>query len=153
MAACVPQQQAATRLANDLKDNVYHTSAKVKEWANTPPPADRPPLPVKSSYCYHVLQDILCYRQAMPGYESRLVGYQGTDALPPMPVVTQLMPVPKQEVSIQPANRAANAQPVFVSLPPTVKDIRKEDPNATIGNLTPDPEHEQLPDPASAPQL
>jgi len=154
LAACVPQQNAALDLANDLKNNVYHTTTKVKEWAMTPPMDERAPQPIQDSYCYYTLQDILCYRQPMPGWEYRLVGYQGTDAAPPAPAVMQPLPLQAEETSALPVNRVANAKPVFVTPPPEVKETQKEGTDTTAGTpATPDITHQQLPNPALAPQL
>jgi len=138
-------------LATDLKDNIYETSAKLKEWALTPPEGPKPPNEIVNSYCYYVYQDILCYHQAMPGLESHLVGYQGTHAQPPAPYKMELMP--KREV-IQGAmpmpDYAANAKPVFIdTLPPPPKKVD----NTGSSNAPIDAAHELLPDPVTSPQM
>jgi hypothetical protein len=146
LAGCGPAQQTGTQLANDFKDNMYKTSEKVKEWAMTPPPKPAP-LPVPDSYCYHVLQDILCYRQPMPGWEHRLVGYQGTDAREPAFVMTEPLPVHTTETRLPPGTRESSVIPVFIAPPPEIKTVAKSGDDAAVAS------HEQLPDPALAPQL
>jgi hypothetical protein len=141
----------ANKLANDLKENAYKTSYQVQKWAATPPAAPPVPNAVAKSYCYRSMQDVLCYRSPVPGAESRLVAYQGTDAEPPPPVITQLLPTHEFDSSQLPESRVANARPVFIGAPPEVKD---EKPSLDIPIDTP-PEKvpEQLPNPALVPQL
>lgn len=116
----------------------------------TPMPKEVPK-PVTSSYCYHTLQDILCYRMPMPGWENRLVAYQGTDAPPPPPATMELMAKGAVVAAPLPQARAAEAKPIFAEVPadPTVKNKNStSDVPAVV-----DASHEQLPDPTLAPQL
>lgn len=144
-----PAADAAKDLANDTKDSIYETSYQIKDWAMTPPAPPKPPLEVADTYCYRVLQDILCHRQPMPGWEDRLVGYQGTHATSPTPAQMELLAKRKDDPSILPANRVANAKPVFTSLPPLPKETEKSTESAPAV----DSSHEILPDPALAPEL
>ncbi len=154
--AVPPQAKTgAHRIANNVRDNVRVTSRRMKEWwfYEPKPPQNRD---VASSYCYRVLQDVVCYRQPMPEWEHRLVGYQGTGALPPPPSVMQ--PLPKRSISAsnEAASRLASAQPVFVEIPPDVKEAEANgaDPDKDPSVPVPaDAAHETLPDPALAPQL
>jgi hypothetical protein len=144
LAGCVPVETTATKLANDLKDNVYETSYKVKEWAMTPPADKLPPKEVANSYCYRVLQDILCYRQSMPGWENKLVAYQGTHAKPPAPATMQLIAKSKPNPATKAVNRVASAKPVFTENPDGTKVVIE-----AVEGIT----HEPLPDPSLAPEL
>lgn len=158
-------KHGAQEAATQARDNVYETSYKLKDWAVTPPPGKKPNLAVKASYCYSVLQDVVCYRQPMPGWEHRLVGYQGTDAEAPPPAQTVALPQAPDDTSMQPATRVANAQPIFVGLPPGMNgekegDAANNDPNKPT-ELAPIPKDqnppltvkESLPNPAIVPQL
>jgi len=150
LAACGDASQKAERVANDLKANVYATKERVQKWAETPPekPKKRS---VPPSYCYQAYQDILCYRQPMPGWEGRLVGFQGTGVLPPNPATTQPLPKRMASTSMSPADRALAAQPLSVGEVPQPKadTVASDDPAA----LAADPIHESLPDPTTAQQL
>jgi len=140
----------ANKYANIAKDNVYKTSYQVQKWAATPPEAPKGPREIEQSYCYRSFHDVLCYRAPLPGAESRLVAYQGTYAEEPPPSVTQLLPTHPYDPSQLPENRIANAQPVFLGLPPPVK----EDKNATLPADTPiENIPAPQPDPKIAPQL
>jgi hypothetical protein len=151
VSACEPGKETGKFLYESGKDNVRQTYQKVNEWLNVPVNPPKEPLPVASSYCYRALQDIVCYRQAMPGWEHRLVAYQGTHAAPPPPAVMQLMPKPVKNESMKPTNRVANSKPVFDKLP----EAPKEEAITIDGNIStaPNPALEQLPDPALSPQL
>ena len=152
----VPPQakQGARRVADNMRDNVRHNARKAKEWWFYDPQKEAGNRAVPSSYCYSVLQDIVCYRQPMPGWESRLVGYQGTGATPPVPAVTKPLPKLTTDDSRQPAKRIANAKPTFSEIP---QDMKKEKPEELDGQLTQpaatDAAQEILPDPTMAPQL
>lgn len=148
VSACVPAEYTADKMANDLKDNVYHTSDRIQQWAMTPPVDERAPKAIPASYCYTVLQDVVCYRQPMPGWENRLVAYQGTAAQPPQPAIMQPMPIKQTDLSSLPANRAVNAKPVFVSIPADIKETDKDKESQEVITT-----HEQVIDPALAPQL
>ncbi|NBO19002.1 MAG: hypothetical protein EBV03_07220 [Proteobacteria bacterium] len=148
LSACEPAARTGEQLANSLKDNIYNTAYAIDYWANTPPKGKGAPLPMKHSYCYKVQTDVLCYRQPMPGLETRLVGYQGAGAPPPPESVTRLLPKSAMNEDIKPENRIAKAKPVFEAPP---KDEDPEKPNVEI---TPDATgSEVLPDPNSSPQL
>ena len=136
------------RVADNVRDAVKRTGEKVREWWLTPLPHPQKQA-VPNSYCYRVMQDILCYRNQMPGWESKLVAYQGTSAEPPAAAITRPLPQNGSDVSNVPANRAANAKPVFVGMPADIKEPKADAENVT----TIDSSHETLPDPALAPQL
>jgi hypothetical protein len=142
-------EKNAMRVADNVRDSIKRTGERVRKWWITPLPEQKKQ-PVRASYCYHALQDILCYRQPMPGWEHRLVGYQGTGAAPPPVAMMQPLPVRKIDESQLPRNRVTDAKPIFVEMPTDVKDMEKEQ--------LPDEEtlpavHERLPDPTLAPQL
>jgi hypothetical protein len=155
LAGCEPQQQIAEHLATNAKDSIYETSYKIHDWAMVPPPPKAPNQPVRTSYCYHTASDILCYRQPMPGWEGRLVAYQGTDAAAPPPAIMQPLPKRLADTEATPESRVAKAMPVFDKPPSDDKDKDKEKEKAAEGQtpLVVDPAHELLPDPALAPQL
>jgi len=100
--------------ADDLKKNAYDTKERVHKWMIKPPEPPPPPQAVRASYCYQVYQDILCYRQPMPGWEYRLVGYQGTGVLPPPPAFTEPLPSQQADAVMSPEERLAGVSPVFV---------------------------------------
>lgn len=149
VSGCEPAKETGSFIANNVKDAVYETTYKVQDWAMTPPKHKGEPLPVASTYCYRAQTDVLCYRQPMPGWEGRLVAYQGTDALPPPPPVMQLLPKPSRDMSMAPENRIASSKPVFSEAPKEEKPDAK-DPNAPE---LPNSLNEQLPDPSQSPQL
>lgn len=136
------------RVASNVRDSLKRTGHKLRKWWLTPLPEDPAPRAVAASYCYHVLQDIVCYRQPMPGWEHRLAGYQGTNAEPPPPAMMKVLPLRTANPTKAVENRIANAKPVFVGVPP---DEKKSD--AEEQPLSVDPANEHLPDPALAPQL
>ena len=68
------------RVANTARDNAKRTAQKLREWWLVPLP-DQTPSAVPPSYCYRVWQDIVCYREALPGMTHKLVGYQGDFSL------------------------------------------------------------------------
>lgn len=137
------------RIGNNVRDRIKITGRQMREWWLTPLPPEPELTAVPPSYCYKVLQDVLCYRQVMPGWEQRLVGYQGTHAETPPAVVTKMLPLRTVDGAKQAELRAVNSKPVFVSIPPEEKkeDVMPQDPT----NI--DAAHENLPDPALAPQL
>lgn len=152
VSACAAKD-TAQYLLDTGKDNIKLTYQQSKKWLETPVNGQGAPQPVASSYCYHTLQDIVCYRQPMPGWEARLVAYQGTNAAPPAPAVMQLMPKPVKDARLKPENRIANTKPVFDKIPEAPKD----DAITIDGAISPvpvmNPALEQLPDPALSPQL
>jgi|GEM_PF-1901742 len=136
-------------IADSVRDNAKRTGEKLRSWWITPPPAKPGPRAIASSYCYKTLQDVLCYGQPMPGWEHRLIAYQGTTAAPPAQALMQ--PLPKRIVNpdVLPENRVANARPVFTSLPPAPKEEEKNTNEPAVL----DPTREQLPNPTFSPQL
>lgn len=141
-------ESTALRVAGIVRDNVKVTARKVKDWWTYEPDA-RPPRSVPDSYCYRTQGDVLCYRSPMPGWEHRLVGYQGTFAEPPPPPIMQPLPTAVVDESKLPANRVANAQPVFVEMPLEAK----EEPKTAEDLQAPENVRETIEDPALAPQL
>jgi len=148
LTGCAQAEQAES-LPTLVKDNIYKTASKVTEWVSTPPAPPPGPKDVADSYCYHVLQDILCYHQPMPGWEYRLVGYQGTHAEPPAQATMQLLAKRRPDNGDTPATRAANTTPVFATVPVLPKETEKPSDQSQVI----DSNHELLPDPALAPQL
>ena len=140
-------------MANDLRDNVKKTGRYLRKWLLTPLPEEGKKLAVAPSYCYHVLQDILCYRQPMPGWEHRLAGYQGTHAAPPPPPVMVALPTRAVDEKLLPENRIANAKAVFKEIPEDSKAQEKDKSPTDAAAPPAEAAHETLPDPALAPQL
>lgn len=137
------------RVANNVRDGIKRTSMKLREWWLTPLPNPEPP-PVPPSYCYHTVQDILCYRQPMPGMTHKLVGYQGDHAAPPPVAQTDPLPTIGDPAAIvKPAATFANVKPIIVSPPKPVQQDKNADPAPAELQV----ESEQLPDPAISPQL
>lgn len=152
LTACEPAKQSAKFFADNLKDSVYETAYAIDDWANTPPKGEGELLPVPHRYCYRAQGDILCYRQPMPGWEGRLVAYQGTDAKEPPRQVMQLLPKSAKNEAVTPESRVAGAKPVFNDLPkqealPGIEDVDGE------VEVQPDSANEVLPDPTASPQL
>ncbi len=143
--------KSTSRMANNVRDSIKRTNDRLREWWLTPLPSNaKKSTPTR--YCYKVLQDILCYRQQMTGWENKLVGYQGTNAEPPTPATMKPLPLRSDDKNSFPENRAASAKPVFSSMPKDDNDIK----NAMTPSTEPvtiDAAHEILPDPALAPQL
>jgi len=142
----------AGAVATEAKDATYEASYHVQKWVVTPPGGGpKPPQAIANRYCYHSLQDILCYRAPMPGAENRLVAYQGSDAEEPPQATMQLLPTHPYDSSQQPASRVANASPVFIGMPPEVKgDVSQPGAPATPPM---DKIPEQQPNPVTTPQL
>lgn len=141
--------KSVTRMANNVRDSIKRTNDRLRDWWLTPLPSDAKK-PVPTRYCYRILQDILCYRQQMAGWENKLVAYQGTNATPPTPATTKPLPLRADDPSNSPANRAAAVKPVFTAIPAENKEA-----NGNTGDepITIDASHETLADPALAPQL
>jgi len=139
------------RVANNMRNSIKRTSMKMREWWLTPVP-EPVPVAVPPSYCYQVLQDIVCYRAPMPGMEHKLVGWQGDSAVPPPVAQTLSIPVSRieqQNAAMSGAARVEAAKPVFKGIPVPAK----EDSENTVLDATPQPGSEPLPDPALSPQL
>ena len=139
------------RVAGDLRDNVKQTNEHIRDWLITPLPSkEKQPMPAR--YCYKVLQDILCYRAQVLGWENKLVGYQGKDA--PTPPAATMQPLPLRDNNVvannsKPVNNVQVSKPVFVGIPTGVKEVKNTEVNATII----DSAHETLPDSPLSPQL
>lgn len=143
--------KSVTRMANNVRDSIKRTNDRLRDWWLTPLPKDiKKTIPTR--YCYKVLQDILCYREQMAGWENRLVGYQGTSAEPPTPATMKLLPQRADNPEKLPANVAAKATPVFAAIPENTKES-KDSSIPTNEPVTIDSMHEILPDPAIVPQL
>ena len=142
-------ESRATAIASTVRDKAKVTGEKLRTWLITPAPSKKPDQSIASSYCYRSQADVLCYRQPMAGWENRLVAFQGTNAPSPLPAQTQPLPKRVADASILPANKAANAKPVFKELPPPPK-AEVKDPDAPPVF---DASHEQLPNPSHLPQL
>ena len=145
-------ERHTTRVANNLRDQTKKTAMKLREWWLTPAPEPQP-VAIPQSYCYQVMQDIVCYRQPLQGMTHKLVGYQGDYATPPPLAQTMLLPQAikhKETATGAPEDRVKTAKPVFVEIPTKVKEAKSNlsaiDEAAVIGN-------EPLPDPALSPQL
>lgn len=152
LSACADYKAAVTNVSEDFKTNVYQASDGIKRWWHTPPytPGKQS---VATSYCYRAYQDVMCYRQPMPGWEHRLVGYQGTDANePPAPMMQPLAEHYPGVVTT--AQRAASAEPVFIGLPPEIKaDASQTVGPASMKPLLPTETQEALPNPSTARQF
>ncbi len=140
--------RATTRMAGRTRDQIKRTNRKVRDWCLTPLPQPQPNA-IAASYCYRVLQDIMCYREPMPGWEQRLVAYQGTNAAPPPPAVTKPLPMVNVDPAKMAASRISNARPVFVNLPPE----EEKKVQAVDGVVVIDESRESLPNPSAVPQL
>jgi len=149
VSACEPAKESSNFIADNARDSIYSTSHTVQDWFTKPRGRKGEPLAVASTYCYHAQTDVLCYRQPMPGWEGRLVAYQGTDALPPPPPVMQLLPKAAKNTTNTPENRIASTKPVFTEAPKEAPE-KPKDPNAPE---MPSLLNEQLPDPSQSPQL
>jgi hypothetical protein len=145
-------ERHSMRVLNNVRDQTKKTAMKMREWWLTPLPVEYPK-PVPPSYCYKVWQDIVCYRDPMPGRTHELVAYQGNtvDAVPPPLAQTEPLPysrVQKQIAATTGAERITKAKPVFDAIP-TLPEPDKDAPldaTAQVGS-------EPLPDPALSPQL
>lgn len=138
----------AMQVANFMRDELKRSGEQLRSWWITP--LNDTPNSIPASYCYQAYQDILCYRQPMPGWEYRLVGYQGTFAAPPPVAMTEPLPVQQVDEGQSAVERVAAAQPVFVEMPPPVenKPVEMPDDSDAAARL-----NETLPDPALTPQL
>jgi hypothetical protein len=144
-------ENLVNRVANNIRDNVKVTERHVKDWWNYEPEI-LPPHPVPDSYCYRTQTDVLCYRAPMPGWEHRLVGYQGTNAAPPPLAMMQPLPAKSVDEAMLPETRVNNAKPVFVEMPPEVKEEPKDSKEITP-ETAPENVHETIADPTLSPQL
>lgn len=143
-------ERHGSRVADNVRDSVKRTSMKLRQWWLTPLPEEMPPS-VPPSYCYQVLQDIMCYRAPMPGMEHKLVGYQGDAALPPARSQTLALPSKQMNRSntlMSGKARVEAARPVFRNMPQASEDSAHD-----IADVLPELGNEPLPDPALSPQL
>ncbi len=148
-------ERHVTRVADNVRDQTKKTAMKLREWWLVPLPSQEP-APVPPSYCYKVFQDIMCYRDVLPGMSHRLVGYQGDNTAPPPVAQMKALPVsPIQKMNSKGAGnsvaveRMANAKPVFVAIPTQPKEDKSSqtlDAAAQAGS-------EPLPNPSLSPQL
>lgn len=148
VSGCEPAKETGFFVADNAKDSIYSTTHTVADWATKPRKKNNEKRDLASTYCYRSQTDVLCYRQPMPGWEGRLVAYQGTDALPPPPPVMVLLPKSAKGKALSAENRVAAAKPVFSSAPK--EEEKTKDPNAPE---MPNSFNEQLPDPSQSPQL
>lgn len=145
-------QRHTQRIADATRDGIKRTNRRARDWWLTDPPPPLPPNAVPTSYCYTVLQDVVCYRAPMPGWEHRLVAYQGTGAEPPPPAVMKPLPSRNINTSSLSSSRVESTKPVFVGLPLDVKEDTKEE-DESISPDSSDALNENLPDPTASPQL
>lgn len=142
----------ATRVADNVRDGIKRTGEHVRDWWITPLPSKaKQPMPIR--YCYRVLQDILCYRQQMPGWENKLVAFQGAGAAEPNPATMKLLPLRSDadSTNIPAEKRVEDMKPVFVSMPEEVKESKS--PTPTSGATIVDPAYEVIQDSVLSPQL
>ena len=142
-------EKSGTSVANQVRENVKTTGEQLRSWLITPNPPKKPNNAIVASYCYRALTDVLCYRQPVPGWEGRLIAYQGTNAEPPASAQTQPLPKRIADASLLPENKAANAKPVFKELPPPPPQEEKNSNELPVFDAS----HEQLPNPTHSPQL
>ena len=131
------------RVANNIRDGVRRTGERVRSWWLTPLPNPQKH-DIPNRYCYRVMQDILCYREQMIGWENKLVGYQGTNAVTPNPATMQPIDMQPETDNNLPANRIVNAKPVFIKMPTETKEQKE---------IITDDAHEELPISPLAPQI
>lgn len=134
------------RVADNIRDGAKKTNRRVRDWWLEPTP-EEVDTPLDSSYCYNVMQDILCYRQPRVGWEHRLVGYQGTHAKAPPAPVTRPLALNVVDGRKEIDRRIKSAKPVFVKIP---KEPKEDEGKKILGI---DSAHEALPDPLLSPQL
>jgi hypothetical protein len=138
------------RVADNVRDSIKRTGERMREWWITPlPNPQKHAMPVR--YCYRVLQDILCYRDQMPGWENKLVAYQGDGAAPPTPATMKLMPLRSDNKNSVPDKRLESLKPVFVSIPPEVREQKSQAAPANPAAI--EPAYEAIQDSVLSPQL
>lgn len=111
-----------SNFGDGAKQGFYGGLDRMADWMR-PVPKPGPPQPIAASYCYTVLQDIMCYRKPMPGWEHRLVAYQGTNAPAPPPALMEPLPKRQDEIVLakveeKPADKK----------PEETKDSEKKEP-------------------------
>jgi hypothetical protein len=124
LAACTTADEVVDTIEaaqERTKIKTLLTQEKLKKMFTFNP--KQPVREVPHSYCYQVMQDIMCYNQQIPGAEYRLVGWQGTgDA--PTPVIRPLTQTEKATLSRTPVAGGARLkplEPIFVGKLPETK--------------------------------
>jgi hypothetical protein len=141
----------AMRVADNVRDSVKRTGEHMRDWWITPLPSNaKQPMPVR--YCYRVLQDILCYRQQMIGWENKLVAYQGDGATPPTPATMKPLPLRADNKNILPEKHVEAMKPVFSAASVLEKKSQSSIP-VVEGSTAIDPAYEIIQDSALSPQL
>lgn len=77
LAGCTAIRDQSLQLQRDVAHEAQLTQAKLIDYT-TLHEKNTTLKPIPPSYCYRVLQDIVCYSEPLPGAESRLVAAQGT---------------------------------------------------------------------------
>lgn len=116
LAACTPIRDGGEQATRDTAKAIYETKERIRDLV-TYRPKSKALKPVPPSYCYRVMQDILCYRDPQPGAESRLVAYQGTEEVAPEPEPKKLELITKLEEWTE---KATSALPPYESRPPAL---------------------------------
>lgn len=126
-SACTPIADSTYRLNENMQESSIRLQNKFAELLTYHPPS-KEKKPVKPTYCYQVMQDILCYAKPRRGAGQRLVAYQGPAeeaaelASAEMPEVS-VSKTKKEEVSITP--------PAGVEASPGSSVGRASDPGRT----------------------
>ncbi len=84
LSACDQMNENVGRASDDVKQAYDGTRLKLSDWfyrRNASYAPERPYQPAR--YCYRVQSDILCYDKPQEELRTRLVGYQGDDAIAP----------------------------------------------------------------------
>lgn len=124
LAACTSVdevRETIDKINDDSKLNTILTQERLRDIFSYNP--RRPLRPVPHSYCYQVMQDIMCYDQQIPGAEYRLVGWQGTGGAE-TPVIRPLSPTEKVTLSRTPVAGGARLkplEPIFIGKVPEAK--------------------------------
>jgi hypothetical protein len=74
--ACTPVAESSKKAGEHVKNNAFALRDHFKDLV-TFQPKPKQKKPIEPTYCYRVMQDIMCYREPMAGAEGRLVAYQG----------------------------------------------------------------------------
>ncbi len=111
------------KINKDSKLNTILTQERLKKIFTYNP--KQPIREVPHSYCYLVMQDIMCYNQQIPGAEYRLVGWQGTGS-EEMPLLRALTDAEKEDLRRRSARSDGRKpltplEPVFVGKAPESK--------------------------------
>lgn len=77
LGACTATEHNIQKFNQVFKKNHKAANDALVSFFGPDPVTQMPPPPaVESAYCYKTSADVLCYRQPLPGQESRLVAYQ-----------------------------------------------------------------------------